>query len=398
VKITVRINEFKRVLEEAHLLIKKNKNPAVAALSWLRYVLVQVNDVGRATMTATDLGVSIIQSFEVVNGDAGSLLLHAEKVHSLLKGQVGGTATIETVADKGGSVVIKAGAFTRRVPSIRVTEFPPCEPMPAATHTISLKFLKRLLALVEVAALDKANKYLSLLAVQVEGTADRLRAAATDSFRIAVSDQTISGGTEFTLLIPKTVVPLIKRRAGATVRLAESETHIFLQTDGVLLQFRKVAGRFPAYQKAIALEATTTLDVNTAEFKSVVERVSRATDPKNPHVYLTYADGALSVCTSSVENGEAEARVEVQNATGISNKVKLAPDFVLEFLARAGDRTTISLVSERHLATFASGGFRYYIMPMVEEREVRAKLEAEVKALEAKNNAEANAIKILGGH
>jgi len=362
VKITVRINEFRRVLEEARPVIPKESVPEA-----LSYVLVNVNEAGQATLTASDLGITIIQSLEVVDGDVGSFLLHAKKAQSLLKGLVGGTATIETVADKDASVVIKGGAFTTRLRSIRVTEFPPCEPMPAATHTISLKFLKRLLALVEPAAPSEGRK-VAIPAVQVEGTPELLRAAATDGFRIAVAEQKISGGTSFTLLLPKYIVPLIARRAGATVRLAESETRIFLQTDGVLLQFRKVAGRFPAYQKAIALEATTMLDVNTAEFKSVVERVSSVTDPKNPHVYLTYADGALSVCTSSVQNGEADARIEVQNATGIDNKVKLNPEYALEFLARTGARTTISLVRSDKPAMFASGGFRYYIMPMVDPK------------------------------
>jgi DNA polymerase-3 subunit beta len=206
-------------------------------------------------------------------------------------------------------------------------------------------------------------------AVQVGGTADRLRATATDGFRIAVADQKISGGTEFTLLIPKYAVPLIKRRAGVTVRFAESETHLFFQTDGVLLQFRKSDRRFPAYQRAISLEAKTTFDVNSAELKSVVQRLNVIADEKNPHMWLNFENGVLSANSSSVANGDAEVRIEGM-ATGIDNKVKVNPEFVLEFLARAGDRTTISLVSERHLATFATGDFRYYIMPMVDVKPI----------------------------
>lgn len=386
-KITVRVNEFKRVLEEARAVVPKRP-----PLDVLRYVRIDVNDTGQATMAASDLGVRITQSFEVVEGDAGSFLLHAEKAYSLLKGLPGGTAIMEV----GDGVVITAGGFVARVPSIRITEFPTCEPMPEATHTISLKFLRRLLSLVESAAPMRDGK-VAIPAVQVEGTADRLRAAATDGFRIAVADQKISGGTSFTLLVPKHYVPFIIRRAGATVRLAESDTSIFLQTDGVLLQFRKSDKRFPAYQQAISREAKTTLDVNSAELKSVVQRLNVIADPKNPHMWLNFENGVLSASSSSVANGDAEVRIQAA-ATGIDNKVKLNPLFVLEFLACSGDRTVTSLVSERHVATFASGGFRYYIMPMVEEREVRAKLEAEVKALEAKSNAEANAIKISGGH
>jgi DNA polymerase III subunit beta len=363
VKITVRINEFKRVLEEARTVAPKKPLAGGAVLS---YVRIDLNDAGQATMTASDFGITIIQSFEVVDGDASSFLLHAEKAHSLLKGLPGGTATMEVAPT---SVVITAGGFVACVPSIRVSEFPDIvNPMPEAAHTISLKFLRRLLSLVEAAAPSKSVK-VAIPAVQVEGTADRLRAVATDGYRIAVADQKISGGTEFTLLIPKYSVPLIKRRAGATVRFAESETHLFFQTDGLLLQFRKSAGRFPAYQQAITREAKTTLDVNSAELKSVVQRLNVIADPKNPSTYLNFENGVLSASASSVANGHAEVRIQAA-ATGIDNKVKLNPEFVLEFLAGAGDRTTISLVSERHLATFASGEFRHYVMPMVDEKPI----------------------------
>jgi DNA polymerase-3 subunit beta len=358
VKITVRVNEFKRLLEEARQAIPKKP-----ILSVFAYVKVDVGDTGQATMTATDLGVSITQSFEVVEGDAGSFLLHAGKAQSLLKGLSGGTARLEGE----DAVVIKAGAFTHRVPGCPVSEFPPCEPMPVATHTLSLKFLRQLLAYVERAAPHKEFKGV-IPAVQVVGTADRLRAVATDGYRIAVADQKISGGSVFTLLIPKSVVPLIVRRAGGSVRLAESQAstfaNVFLQIDGVVIQFRKVAGKFPGYQKATEVAAATTLEVKTAELKSVVQRMLAVADEKHPAMWLHFQNGALSANASSLTNGEAEEGVSVQNATGIENKVKLNPLDVREFLARAGDRTTISLVSERKIATFASGGFRYYIMPM----------------------------------
>jgi DNA polymerase III subunit beta len=391
-KITVRVNEFKRVLEEALPVIAKRPR-----LEVLGYVRIDVAGTGQATLTASDLGSTIVQTFEIVEGDAGSLLLHARKTAQLLHSLTGGTATIEilplvqSIAFEDGKVVplgmfythpiITAGRFAARVPSIPAHEFPDVvKPMPEAAHTVSLKFLRQLLPLVAPAAPNKEGKSV-IPAVQVEGTPERLRVVGTDGFRIAVADQKISGGTNFTLLIPKQVVPLIVRRAGGTVRFAENETYIFLQTDGVLLYFRKSAGSFPAYQKAVAVEAKTTLDVSTAELRSVVERMLVVADQNNPHMQLNFADGFLSASTSS-HDSEAEVRIEVANATGIENKAKLNPGFVQEFLANAGDRTTISFVSERHLVAFASGNFRYYIMPMeptADTEAVRAKLEAENK-------------------
>src|SRR6266481_5092185 len=110
-KITVRINEFKRVLEESRYVIgKKEEYPA------LEFVKIDVQ-ANRATISASDIKSSIVQEIEVVDGDAaGSLLLHAKKTADFLKGHVDGTATIETTPDSKNTIV-KAGAFTTQVPT-----------------------------------------------------------------------------------------------------------------------------------------------------------------------------------------------------------------------------------------------------------------------------------------
>ncbi len=73
-KITVRINEFKCLLEEACYVVA-----AESGLTTLTHVKVDVLSENRATMSGTDFLLSIVQHFEVVEGDIGSLLLLQNK-------------------------------------------------------------------------------------------------------------------------------------------------------------------------------------------------------------------------------------------------------------------------------------------------------------------------------
>ena len=59
-KITVRINEFKRLLEEAGYVVA-----AESDLTSLTHVKVDVLSENRATMSGTDFCLSIVQHFEV---------------------------------------------------------------------------------------------------------------------------------------------------------------------------------------------------------------------------------------------------------------------------------------------------------------------------------------------
>src|SRR5439155_5800779 len=118
-KITVRINEFKRVLQEARRVVPDSDN----ALPYLRYVKVDVDGENRATVTGSDLGSAIVQTFEVVDGDVGSFLLHAKQADNFLKRHVDGVATIE-VAPEDKATVVKAGGFSTKIPGIDVCLFP----------------------------------------------------------------------------------------------------------------------------------------------------------------------------------------------------------------------------------------------------------------------------------
>src|SRR5437879_762868 len=124
-KVTVRINEFKRVLEEARFT-------TTSTIPALKCVKIEVDNLNQATMSSSDFGMSLVQSFEVVEGETGSFLLPVKETRDFLKRHVGGTAIIEatSVDATRDRVIVKAGAITRTFEVYTVSLFPFFPTMP----------------------------------------------------------------------------------------------------------------------------------------------------------------------------------------------------------------------------------------------------------------------------
>jgi len=360
VKVTVRINEFKRVLEEALRVV-----PERATIPSLSCVKVDVGSDNLATISASDLDISIVQTFEVVEGDRGSFLLHAKQAIDFLKRHVGGTATIdiEQTGPHEKHAIVKAKAFTVKIPTMDVLFFPRVEEMmPQVTQAVSMKFLKRVIARVESACPTKAGRQ-SIPSIQLESDGKKLRAVATDCFRIAVAYALGDCGV-FTALLPKSFLPVLTRRAGSVVRFAEAETNYFFQTDTVLLTVRKPTNKFPSYQKALNLAAFKgTVRVASAELKNAITNVRVGRERYDPGLHIAVRPNRLELTTTTA-TGSLKVFSEGEPDFGI--KVNL--DFVLDLLKQAEGEAVIQFIDDRSPVKFANGdNFQYFIWPMMRE-------------------------------
>lgn len=362
-KITVRINEFKRVLEEARYAVPKD--PKIPVLA---YVKVAVDDAKRATIFASDLGLSLTQSFEVVDGDVGSLLLPAKQVQDFLKGHVDGTATIET---DEAHLTVRVRTFALRVARENVLQFPAIEAMPKVQFEISLKFLNKLVTQVE-SACPELHGERSVPRIQLESTAKGLRAVASDGFRIAIADQPGAGTGDFTIPLPKTLLPIIKRRKGTTFQFAQSETNLFLRTEGTVVQCRIPTTKFPLYQKVLALDAFKgTARVSSAELKAAIKNLKSAIDESAPKVIfeVSRANLQLTALTTEDRKETAAGSASLEGETeGEPVTVTLNPRFVLDALSQIEGEVEIHLINDRSLVLFRSGNVRHFIMPLLPDK------------------------------
>jgi DNA polymerase-3 subunit beta len=361
-KITVRINEFKRVLEEARYVMGRNE----AMTPVLEFVRIDVQSSNQATISGTDLNFSIVQAFEVVDGDVGSFLLHAKKTADFLKQHVDGTATIETTPDSKNTIV-KTGTVTMTVPTMLVSGFPAIEAMCELKYEVSLKFLKKLIELVDFACPSLRGKN-SVPNIKLESDGIKLRAAATDGFRIAVSEAPGNFGV-FDWQVQKSVVPMLKRRQGAIVQLGESETNHFFRTETVLLQCRKPMTTFPQYERAFQQRYRTEIKLPVLSLKNLITAILPVTNPHNPKIDITVLGDAINVSGGSDTAGFSDVTQTIEK-TGDNNRASFNPKYILEFLKHVeGIVVTINLSTDHSLAKFSNdkGEYEYFIMPKQEK-------------------------------
>jgi DNA polymerase III subunit beta len=360
-KFTVRINEFKRLLEEARYVIW-----AESGIATLTKVKVDVVSENFAMMSGTDLGMSIVQRFEVIDGEIGSLLLPARQTRDFLKRHIGGTAAIETTTDQ--HILIKVGTFTLKVPNEDVRMFTRIEEMPKATHTISLKFLRQLVTRVERSCPARQLRT-SIPYIKLESDSKRLRAVATDGRRIAVADAPGDWG-HFSIQLHKQVLPVLQRRAGSIVQFAESEHECFFQTEGVLLQCRKPrTDTFPKYEKflPVADSFKNTLRVASSDLKSAIVNIFGGMKPyKNMHREVFFdIDGSTVWLSTKCANGSALGSARVATEGNSNIKIKLNADYVLDFLSTVEGEIALQFNDASSLVRFsADDKYQYLMMPI----------------------------------
>ena len=359
-KVIVRVNEFKRVLEEARFVVIPSPTDHFIPPPVLYYVKIDVNSDKTATIARDSISMSLVQSFEVVDGSTCSFLLPTKQVHDFLKRHVDGTATIET-DDK--NVILKVGASTGRFSSMAVRDFPQIETMPESKYTVSLKFLKRLMTQVESACPEKPGRQ-SVASVKLESDGTKLRAVASDGYRIAIADALGDFGP-FDFQIPKNIVPVLKRREGPKVEIAESATNFFFRTESVVVRFNKPVTTFPVCQKALNLDGFKgTVKVASKDLKSAILKLKTTHDEKAPAVTFEVSAGCLHLTSTRLDaSGSDSLEVETHGEPGTFT---LNPNFVLDCLSQMEGEVTIEYIDARKLVRLSAGSnYRHLIQTLI---------------------------------
>jgi DNA polymerase III sliding clamp (beta) subunit (PCNA family) len=243
---------------------------------------------------------------------------------------------------------------------------------------------------VESACPEKCGRT-TVSAIRIESDRKRLRAVATDDRRIAIADASGDWGV-FTMLLPKHFLPLIKRRAGATVQFAESEASYFFRTDSVLLQSRKLPAAFPNYRKItdnVDPFLKSSVRVSSADLKSaIINILSILSTDDRKLADTTYAVRGQSLLVSV--NGSSMARGSVPvSAEGSEIAIRINSRFILDFLAQVDGEVTVQFSDEDNVVKLSKGdNFHHFVRPLLSEA-ARRRMEQEAKQAAANRKEEA---------
>ena len=278
-------------------------------------------DGNRLRLSATNLEIGINYWIGSKVEEQGSLTvparLFAEFISSLPRGNV-------ELHSNDSILAVKTPHYESKINGITAEEFP-LIPTLNSDPLLSLdaSVLKEALTQVVVAAsADEARPVLAGVYLYTEE--EILYLVATDSYRLAEKRITLGGTAPkaFSVIVPaRTMQELVRLlgEADGQVEVYLDENQVMFRVADVELVSRLIEGQFPNYRQIIPSKATTSFEIDTAEFARITKVASLFARESAGSIKLEIqAEGEVRIITSDTEVGgnTSSAECEVRGDDG----------------------------------------------------------------------------------
>ncbi|MCB9011600.1 MAG: DNA polymerase III subunit beta [Actinobacteria bacterium] len=330
-------------------------------------VLLEALD-GRVQLSATDMEISLRAPLDATIEEPGAVVL-PRLAADIVRSMGNTTVTIEHRSGEG-VVTVTGGTSSFTLNCHQASEFPELPPdvgegitLPAAPVVESADRVGK------AASRDDTRPVLTGVLVRIEH--DALTMVATDSYRLAVRQDTIEGGPAEPLqaLVPARALAEVQRivnLAGTdTVEIVLTDTQGIIRAGDVRLTTRLIDGQFPDYRQLIPESFEHNLVLDRQELQAVVSRIAVLAQRNTP-VRMRFEDGQLTVSATSEQLGEGTESVPVA-----FNDEPIEIGFNVEFLRAGiesieGDELRLGIISPLRpgLLRGTDDRFRYLLMPI----------------------------------
>jgi DNA polymerase III subunit beta len=322
---------------------------------------------GRLHLAATDMELSLRTSLDASVDTEGAVVVPGKLLVDLARLLPGDGVAIEHRQGEG-VVEIVSGAATYRMHTYNAEDFPRL-PEPTSTEMAAIDadaLLETAAKVSRAASRDESRPVLTGILVRFEG--DNLVMAATDSYRLAVKETSMSTpGPELDAIVPaRALLELGRIAQGASeLQLGVQENQVLFATDGILLTTRRIEGQFPNYRQLLPETFEHELALPREELLEVVRRVAVMAQ-RNAPLRLRFAEGELTVSAQTQDVGEAR---ETMPAAFVGDALDIGfnPEFLRDGIESAeGDEVRLKLISPLRPAVLqgAADDFSYLIMPI----------------------------------
>lgn len=324
------------------------------------------------TVSTFDYEVAVSVSIEAKVTTPGVVLVDHAELSKLAVALFKGTRKAEadaaplTISATGAAVTVTGNGYTIPVESAPLDDYPSLPEIAEADATLDRAVLvAEADRVVACAGKDETLPMLNALRVAVSPGAVTL--AATDRFRLAESvlGATDTSGREAAGLLPRSVVPVIKRLTGETVTVGLTDSAITILGEGMAVVARTVDAEFPPYAKLFP-SPEVTVTIGRAALTQAAQRAKAVVDIKERAGWLrlNYHPWAVTV-TPNVDGAtapELPAEVEAEGAVSFNAgyMVEALASFTSERLALAVTSPTKPLV----ITGEDEPGYRLLLMPV----------------------------------
>ena len=217
------------------------------------------------------------------------------------------------MAAEGGELLIESGSFSTRLATASADDYPQFSFAAAEMLRLPAQELARAIQRVRYAASNEDYRAI-FRGVQLELHPGRLRAVASDGFRLALYDLPMPLEREARLVVPARsadeIVKVLERVEGE-VALGVEGAHLSLAGAGFRLAAALMEGEFPDYERVIPSEFPLEARVAAPALRDSLKRVKVLADRNNHRVDLVFSGGSLEVVAAG-DLGRGSERLEAE--------------------------------------------------------------------------------------
>lgn len=340
-----------------------------ATLQIATHVRVEALDAERPIeLAATDLELSLRRPIDGTIEEAGAALLPAKLAPELIRALPGEEVVI--TADGTGPIEIAAGDAAYTLYGLPVADFPqiPAVDPERTFATDAAVFADVVQRIQRAASRDESRPVLMGALVRFGG--GKIVMAATDSYRLAVTEAPVENGApeDVEAIVPIKALQEAVRLIGAdqTLEVQIGEGLIAFGVGETWLTARLIEGQFPNFDALRPDTIDHAVTVTKDELLEVVRRVGIVIRHNTP-IRMHLRRGELGFAARTADVAEGAETIPV----GYDAEVDIEIGFNHEFLrdgieSTPGDEVRIGLISPLRPALLedTAGTFWYVIMPI----------------------------------
>jgi len=280
----------------------------------LKGILINVDEEGFITMSASDLDISIENKFEVVDYEPGEIVVQAKLFSDIIRKL---PSEILYIEENDGNLIIKSSSSEFNIIGSPSDEFPKMN-LQEDGEKISFdkEVLKEMIKKTSFAAsIDESRGVIT--GVLLEMKEDSLNMIALDGFRMAVSREYLNNGKEQNIIIPARTLNEVQKIISETetdkddVELILNDKRAIFIIDNIKVVVRLLDGEYVRYNDILPKENQLRIVLNRMNLMEAIERASLfAKVGKNNLIKLNIQENEMEI-TSKSEEGNVREKVYI---------------------------------------------------------------------------------------
>lgn len=338
------------------------------------------------TLSATNLELSIVTSFDVSVENEGSITVPAKAILNFIQYNQDENIVLETsegtqlkIHSRRAKVVI-VGETAQSFPVITGIQKQLSLPLPIQNfiHALNLTTF----------SCAKTNARPVISGAFLYTKDNTLFIASTDSYRLSEYKLRIpSISNEISCIIPArfleelrsillhhltTTSPHEKNTSFTTpvegvfeLNLGAQQIEAIIGTTHIIS--RLIEGKFPDYQQVLPKEKTATITIHTKDFLNAVKRMHYFAKEQSNNITFSFTHDAVHFITKQTQIGRDESSIPA-TLTGAETKIAISSTYLMDFLGRIpSEKVILEVLDKLHPAIFRlpeNSEYLHLIMPL----------------------------------